>query len=377
MIIILEQYEALSNLSYRDGSFTGGAPLIVTATEKDPLDRVFAEFQAGHQDKAMAALDEVIKQQPKNADAYLLRGSLKAPVDPAAALADLNKVIELKPDSGTAYNQRAMLRLMNQDVAGALRDLDAAVAHNYKGDGVYGLRAQLRWQLGDLKGALADYDLSIKLNPNNPRSYQNRGALLLAMDDSDRALIDFDYLLNWYETDPKTVRPVPKEASKNQKTLKDGEDKKAIDSRAFTVGIDQETKNEAPGDKEMAPAIVDAYARRALIYSDRGNHDAAISDLTKALRIDPGNFDVRYNRFNAYEAKGDLAAALADVNKGIENDPMNGNLRVEHGVLLLLMGKDREAQVDFDMLLKSDRALWQKRIDDRLAAVKKRVPSAR
>src|SRR5260370_347922 len=256
------------------------APLLSygqTATEKDPLDRVLAELQAGHQDKAMAALDEVIKQQPKNADAYLLRGSLKAPLDPAAALADLNKVIELKPDSGTAYNQRAMLRLMNQDVAGALRDLDAAVAHNYKGDGVYGLRAQLRWQLGDLKGALADYDLSIKLNPNNPRSYQNRGALLLAMDDSDRALIDFDYLLNWYETDPKTVRPVPKEASKNQKTLKDGEEKKAIDSRAFTVRIDQETKNEAPGDKEMAPEIVDAYARLALIYTDRGNHDAPIS----------------------------------------------------------------------------------------------------
>jgi tetratricopeptide (TPR) repeat protein len=267
--------------------------------------------------------------------------------------------------------------LINQDVAGALKDLDAAVAHNYKGDGVYGLRGQLRWQLGDLKGALADYDLSIKLNPNNPRSYGGRGALLLAMDDGDRALIDFDYLLKWYETDPKTARPVPKDASKDQKTLKQGEEKKVIDSRVFTVGIDEETKNEAPGDKGMAPTIVDAYARRALIYSARGNHDAAISDLTKALRIDPGNFDVLFNRFNAYEAKGDLAAALADVNSGVANDPMNGNLRVEHGVLLLLMGKDREAQVDFDMLLKADRVLWQKRIDERLAAVKKLVPSSR
>src|ERR1700681_928269 len=108
----------------------------------------------------------------------------------------------------------------------------------------------------------------------------------------------------------------------------------------------------------MAPAIVDAYARRGLIYSDRGNHDAAISDLTKALRIDPGNFDVLYDRFNAYEAKGDLAAAMADVKQGLANDPKNGNLIVEHGVLLLLLGKDREAQVDFDMLLKSDPVLW-------------------
>ena len=41
---------------------------------------------------------------------------------------------------------------------------------------------------------------------------------------------------------------------------------------------------------------------------------------------------------------------------------------VEHGVSLL-MGKDKEAQADFDQLLQADRALWQKRIDERTAAV--------
>jgi tetratricopeptide (TPR) repeat protein len=73
------------------------------------------------------------------------------------------------------------------------------------------------------------------------------------------------------------------------------------------------------------------------------------------------------------EGKGDLAGALADVNKIVELDPRNGNGVVEHGVLLLLLGKSKEAQVDFDMLLKSDPVLWQKRIDERLAAVKKKL----
>jgi tetratricopeptide (TPR) repeat protein len=119
--------------------------------DKGSLDPVLAEMQAGHQDKAMEALDEAIKQQPKNADAYLLRGALRMSVDPPAALADFNKVIELKPDSGAAYNQRAMLRLMNQDIPGALKDLDAAIANKHATDGVYDLRAQLRWQLDDPK----------------------------------------------------------------------------------------------------------------------------------------------------------------------------------------------------------------------------------
>jgi len=337
--------------------------------DKDPLDRVLAGIQAGDMDKALIALDEAIKEQPTNADAYLLRGTLKVSNDQAAALADFNKVIELKPDSGAAYNQRAMLRLMNQDIPGALKDLDAAVANNYATDGVYDLRAQLRWQLDDQKGALADLELALKLNPNNPRYYQRRASAYMAMKELDRALADFSYLLNWYETDPMTVRPVPRPTSKGIDDRKD--------PNAFAVVIGQETKNEAPGDKNMAQSIVESYAYRAKILSERGNHDAAISDLTKALRIDPANFNARYERYNEYEAKGDLAAALSDVNKGIEIDPRNGNLRVEHGVLLLLMGKDQEAQVDFDMLLKSDHVLWQKRIDDRLAAVKSHLPPSR
>jgi len=55
-----------------------------------------------------------------------------------------------------------------------------------------------------------------------------------------------------------------------------------------------------------------------------------------------------------------LAAALADVNNGKESDPMNGNLRAGHGVLLLLIDKDRVAQVDFDMFIKADRVSMSK-----------------
>lgn len=75
------------------------------------------------------------------------------------------------------------------------------------------------------------------------------------------------------------------------------------------------------------------------------------------------------------EGKGDLIRALSDVNKTIELEPNNGNSRVEHGVILLLQGKSKKAHVDFDMLRASDPVLWQKHIDERLAAVRKKFPS--
>jgi tetratricopeptide (TPR) repeat protein len=337
--------------------------------DQSPLDRVITELRAGHTEQAYAALDDLIKQYPNLPDAYLLRGSLKMQADPAQAMSDFTKVIELKPDSGVAYNQRAMMRLLNNDTAGALKDLDAAIVHNFKDDSVYYLRSQIRGQVGDLKGALSDLDESIKINPNNPRTYSSRGEVLVLLKETDRALADFNYLINWYETDP-SARPVPKNAKAESQA-----GTPAKDSQGFAIGIAQETKNEAPGDKEMAPDIGRAYLLRGSILSSRGNHDAAIADQDKALRIDPNDVTALFDRANQYEYKGNLTAALADINKAIQIVPNNGNLLIERGVLLVLMGREKEAQADFDRLLQADRTLWQKRIDERTVAVRKIVPA--
>lgn len=153
--------------------------------KNDPFDRVMDQLKAGDTEKAIAALDEAIKQNPKNADAYLLRGTLIMQTDFSQALRDLDKGIELKPDYGPAYHQRAMMRLVNNDGPGALKDLDAAIEHNYKDDAVYFTRAQLRWQTGETKAAVLDADEAIKLNPGNPRAYLTRIQMLLVLKDFD------------------------------------------------------------------------------------------------------------------------------------------------------------------------------------------------
>ena len=340
--------------------------------DPDPLERVMTELQAGRMETALAALDEVIKQYPNNPDAYFLRGSFTMQANPAQALRDFNKVIELKPDSGQAYSQRAMLRMVNNDPAGALKDLDAAISHNFKDDSIYYIRGQLRWQTGELNGALSDLNESIRLNPDNPRVYSTRGVLLLTLKETDRALADFNYLLRWYETDP-SARPAAK-SSGSKDGVKSASPVRPP-SEGIVVEMEQKTSNEAPGSKEMAPVIADAYVRRGFIRIDHGNHAAALSDFENALRMDPANVWGLYGRANEYEVKGDLPAALADITKAVQIDPQNGNLVVERGVILVLMGREKEAQADFDALLKSDRELWQKRIDNRLAAVRKLVPA--
>ena len=321
---------------------------------EDPLKLAIAEQQAGHIDKAIAAATEVINKDSDLVEAYLLRSSLRLTAgDAYGAMADLNKAIQLNPALDRAYYERALIRVLAKDVNGAVQDLDLAIATNHNNDRAYLLRGQLRSNLGALKSALSDYDQSIKLNPNNPQTYAARAGLLLTMEDRDRALLDLDYLLTWYETDPQ----------------KRGGSERTGDTQATSRDI-----NIAPGDKEMLSTIAGAYFNRGSISSFRGNIDEAISDFTKSIRLDSTNVWAFYNRAREFEVRGDLDAALADVSRAIQIDPMNGSFRLEHGVVLVMMGKNKEAQVDFDMLLNTDRALWQQRIAERLATIKPKLP---
>ena len=349
---------------------------------EDKVTRALEEFEKGNAEKAIALLTESIKQRPDDADAYLLRSTFRSSSgDKPGAMADINKVIELKPDLGSAYYSRAMLRIANDDPAGALKDVDSAVVNHYQGDGVYDVRSMLRDQQGDKRGALSDLDEAIKLNPNNPGSYLRRADLSLSFKDTDRAFADLNYLLNWYENDP-VMRPVPeqgrlvtKAGTAQSGTGAAGDKSKEKDSKSRGLVLFVATVNKSPADKEMTPTIANAYLKRGYINSTRGNSDAAIADFTRSIRLLPDDSQAYLYRVWELEDKGDLAGALTDVLKVIELEPRNGNARVEQGVLLMLLGKSKEAQVVFDGLLESDVVLWRKRIDERIASVKTKLPA--
>lgn len=333
-----------------------GTTLFAQQSDELSLDRAFAEASAGNPKAGITILDEIIKQQPLLIDAYFLRSNLKlAANDTWGALGDLNKVIQLNPRFGHAYYKRSLIRLLAKDTSGALQDLELAIKNNYPSDEVFALRAQVRAE-SDPKAAIEDLNEAIKINPGEPKSYANRAALLLKLEERDRALSDLDFLLNWFDTDPTRRVSV-------------------TDQVDLTVFKYQPPRmNNAPGDPEMALVMASAFTNRGLIRSFAQNVDAAISDFTKAIRLDSKSIWAHYHRARELINKGELTAALADVNRAIQIDPLNGLFRLEHGAILTMMGNVREANVDFDMLLNTDREVWQKRINERLEELKKKPP---
>jgi tetratricopeptide (TPR) repeat protein len=109
--------------------------------------------------------------------------------------------------------------------------------------------------------------------------------------------------------------------------------------RAATTAFDQALKIDS-NDAE-------AYYGRGVTQLCAGQYDAAISDYTSAIRLDPRLIDYR-NRSYAYEQTGDYVRALADLNEAINLDPKDSMLYLDRASLYGQSGEVQAAQADLD-----------------------------
>ena len=69
---------------------------------------------------------------------------------------------------------------------------------------------------------------------------------------------------------------------------------------------------------ELDPQLAEAHNNRGWVYGSQGQWDLAIIDLNKAIELDPELAEAYFNRGSTYYYKGQEDLALADFNKVIE-----------------------------------------------------------
>jgi tetratricopeptide (TPR) repeat protein len=130
------------------------------------------------------ALDDInrsIQLDPNSSFAYGWRCFLKADKfqDNRGALADINRSIQLDPNNSLTYFMRGNLKTNKlQDIRGGLDDYNHAIQLDSKNAIAYSYRATLKSaKLQDHRGALADFDRATQIEPNYAVAYYNRAIL--------------------------------------------------------------------------------------------------------------------------------------------------------------------------------------------------------
>lgn len=97
------------------------------------------------------------------------------------------------------------------------------------------------------------------------------------------------------------------------------------------------------------------YLEQGLAYLDSGEYDAAISSLTKALRLSLGDLaEILVYRGEAYAIKGDAVRAMADFNEALRQNPTSAAAYCARAALRRYKADERGAIQDAGYALQLD-----------------------
>jgi tetratricopeptide (TPR) repeat protein len=153
-----------------------------------------AAFQAGRLDAALTLASQAVKAEPRRPDLYVLRAAvenrLKLFED---AEQDADRALELQPNNGLAFDERAVSKLNRGRFEGASKDAGRAIVINSKDAFAWMAEGLAREGEGDVAGAKLAFERAVKLKPGlkgRLERFKDRHADVLDMlpDDSPNRL---------------------------------------------------------------------------------------------------------------------------------------------------------------------------------------------
>ncbi len=267
-----------------------------TESEQHLLLRANILRALGKNDLAYQDVLQALQVNPKNAVLYRIKGDLlEAKSKVKEALAAYEQCLRLNPkESSCAYEIMRLRMLDPNSIAQAIQDCNKAKAAGLSEPLVLQNRAEAYQSLGNLKAARADISRILELGDattNIVRQLFRRGKLNERIGDREAAIRDYSKVLRKEEIDY-------------------------------------------------------VYARRGLVYAEKGDFARSRDDFTAALALNPTSFS--YLRFRAASniQQGKAEAALKDLNRCVELDKSSSTVLELRAKVFELMGRHQEAQND-------------------------------
>jgi tetratricopeptide (TPR) repeat protein len=266
--------EKLMALGYV-GGFTSGAKLSQRGNLGDPKDKILlynkikiAEGASSDReyDKALAMLDQVIKEDPGIMEARQVRANVYLQLDrPEEAAEECKEALKIDPE----YNAAIF-----------------TLAQAYK-------------QLKRYDEAIAGFERAVQLDPRDAKPHVNMGEVFLETKDFDKAIAQFE----------KAISIDPEHSSLAHNNLGAAFLEKKMFDRSETEILKA---------LEMRPRIPDAHYNLGLLYEEKGDLKRAMEEYKKEIEIHPGAHPAHFNLALLYGKMGLLSEQVQELEEAIK-----------------------------------------------------------
>ncbi len=343
-----------------------------TAQKADDL------MRRGDWQGAIGVLDRAVEQKKDLFEAYRMRANFRAMRgDIDGAITDLTGALEIKPNAAELYHQRARFRMFRRDTQGALKDFDLAIANNLKTEKVYAGRGDIKRDARDFAGAISDYQTAIGVNLDFVAAHNGLSITLEQKGDADAAIASLQSFLDRFEQNrngklPKARADNPDAAGVLIK--REGAD--ADGKQVFMQGQSSRVliKGNSPEEIQSKLELIErnrnlafAYVTLGRLYEKKGDAEKALQNYDKAISVKGDDGYLRATRGKMRLKNGDVKGAIEDLSVAADAPTGAPDRNADKGILLILLGRDADAQKEFDkhlQMFSNGKDFLDKRIED-------------
>jgi tetratricopeptide (TPR) repeat protein len=258
--------------------------------------------------EAQKDFDRALMLAPGYAAAYSNRaGAELKQGDIALAIADYSKAIALVPVNPAAFTGRGRAHLVARRPGAAIQDFTRAVGFDARFSAAYRARAEAKMMTERYDEAIEDFSRAVAFEARNAELYLLRGSAYLAADNAASAVKDFSTAI---DLSPRNAR--------------------AHAARGFAYAKAQaydDALNDLGRAVELDPRSPKAFAYRAWTYRQQ-QPELALKDVERALKLDPNSAEAYWARAEIEEVRGQGALAVTDLSKALALDPRLRGARV-------------------------------------------------
>lgn len=234
------------------------------------------------------------------------------------------------PTTATQFAARGKVRQSQRNPAGAIADFSKAVELDPRNPDRYGDRANAYMQSGQLDLARADLDKALGLKPDSAELLRDRAMLRFSQKDKAGALADADAAA-------RLIPPTSLESLVIAEMFEElGQPSRAIPIYTAAIAVHRE-------DAQLSSMLNGRCWARALANVEL---DEALKDCDRAVRLEKANAAYIDSRALVYFRKGDFAHAIADYDQALALQPKEAWSMYMRGLAKIRLGQDEAGKAD-------------------------------